>query len=162
MNFKLSQQKPFALFAVLSALILLTIWIIFNQWSSDWLLAHKEMVPLKTLSPKQNQARLIATIPAMHLFGKTFTKAQVPITSLQLLVTGIVKGYKLDSASKAYISTHGQTGKIYRVGDFLSQGVKVYAITSDSVILENDGRLEKLLLPRHHLQFRPVPKKEHL
>jgi hypothetical protein len=58
------------------------------------------------------------------------------------------------SISKAYISISGQPGKIYQIGDNLPYGVKVYDITPDTVILENDGHLEKLPLPREKLLFK--------
>ena len=57
--------------------------------------------------------------------------------------------------SKAYISIDGQPSKIYQVGESLPSGVKVYDITPNEVVLENDGNLEKLPLPREQLKFKP-------
>ena len=106
---------------------------------------------------------MIASIPDEHLFGKAFSKSgDVPITNLQLRVTGIVKVQDEEngSYSKAYISISGQPSKIYQVGDSLPYGVKVYAISHDTVILENGGRLEKLPLPREKLVFKPQHKQD--
>ena len=108
-----------------------------------------------TISNAHETADNIETIPNNHLFGIAFAKGNVPITNLQLRVTGIVKvNNEQENNSKAYISMSGQSSKIYQVGDSLLNGVKIYAISNDSVILETDGRLEKLPLPREILQFK--------
>ncbi|TAK75183.1 MAG: hypothetical protein EPO11_05825 [Gammaproteobacteria bacterium] len=119
------------------------------QWHSDWVLAHQPMTaPVLTTSDATTS--LIAAIPDEHLFGAGV--GEMPISSLQLRVTGIVK---MEGAlSKAYISIAGQSSKIYRTGDSLPYGVTVHDITSDAVILENDGHLEKLPLPREQLAFK--------
>jgi hypothetical protein len=84
----------------------------------------------------------------------------VPITSLQLRVTGIIKldNEATDATSKTLVSIAGAPSKIYKVGDHLPLGVKIYAITPTAVILENSGQLEKLLLPRASLHFRGTDK----
>jgi len=94
----------------------------------------------------------------LRLFGNTYSKnGDVPISDLELRVTGIVKveNETVGSASKAYISISGQPSKIFQVGDSLPYGVKVHDISFDAVILENGGHLEKLPLPRETLEFKP-------
>jgi len=136
----------------LSALLLYAM----SKWHKDWQLAHQ--VPVETVTLARNEtAEMIAAIPDAHLFGRDFSKTgAIPITNLQLRVTGIVKvdTENNQSVSKAYISIAGAPGKIYLTGDSLPDGVKVYAITSDAVILENGSRLEKLPMPREKLQFK--------
>jgi type II secretory pathway component PulC len=103
-------------------------------------------------------ANNITSVPNEHLFGKMVSKTgAMPVTNLQFRVTGIVKvdTEKYEAFSKAYISISGQPSKIYQIGDSLPYGVKVYDITSDAVILENEGHLEKLPLPREHPTFKP-------
>ena len=129
------------------------------RWYNDWELAHQSLSVPPALTATDETARLIAAIPDNHLFGQAFSKTgEVPLSDLQLRVTGIVKVTNESSSavSKAYISISGQPSKIYQAGDSLPFGVKVYDITSDSVILENGGRLEKLPLPREKLEFHPA------
>lgn len=130
-----------------------------SQWHADWLLTH-EPSHATTITQQDQTASLIAAIPDRHLFGKAFSGNgdDAPISSLQFKVTGIVKvanGDKLD-ISKAYISVDDKPAKIYEVGDSLPYGVTVYDIASDAVILENNGHLEKLPLPRSQLEFKPL------
>ena len=84
--------------------------------------------------------------------------SQMPVTNLQMRVTGIVKMSGQSNSSKAYISVEGQPGKIYQEGDDLPNGVRIYTISDDAVILDIDGRFEKLPLPREKLQFKSRPK----
>jgi type II secretory pathway component PulC len=129
----------------------------FQQWHNDWSLAHQEITHAANVTAKDETADMIAAIPDEHIFGQNLVDSgNMPITNLQLRVTGIVKVETEDakSVSKAYISISGQPGKIYQAGDSLPYGVKVYDITPDTVILENDGHLEKLPLPRERLQFK--------
>lgn len=132
------------------------------QWRSDWQLAH-QTAALNLEPVADNSAHLVDQIPDQHLFGQDITATgDMPITNLQLRVTGIARenDANKDKISKAYISISGGPSKIYQVGDSLPDGVKVYEITPDTVILENGGRLEKLPLPREHLQFKPRETKE--
>jgi hypothetical protein len=106
---------------------------------------------------------MINSLPEKHLFGQAFSRTDgMPISNLQLRVTGIVKVNTETGkeVSKAYISISNQPAKIFEVGDTLPYGVKVYSITPDAVVLENDGHLEKLPLPREKLQFKPLSTEE--
>lgn len=128
------------------------------QWHQDWLLAHDTVVTAPILATKDDTANLRSSLPNLHLFGNSANKlGNMPITNLQLSVTGIAKvdTEQSGSVSKAYISIAGQPSKIFQLGDKLPYGVKVYDITPNAVVLENDGHLEKLLLPREGLQFKP-------
>ena len=156
MNFlTVKQQSAIGACAAIAAGIFLTLLFAIWQWHSDWALSQQTLSQPAT--PPAEAADMIARVPEDHLFGKAFSNGEVPITNLQLRITGIVKvsNEQGTSVSKAYISMEGQPSKIYQVGDSLPYGVKVYEITNDAVILENNGHLEKLPLPREKLQFRP-------
>lgn len=155
LNIQLPQQTLLGICGGLATLLAITFMYCAWQWQSDWALAHEEVQPTSALVSIQDSTSLINDIPNEHIFGQA--SGDVPITSLQLRVTGIVKINTEEggSYSKAYISISGQPSKIYQTGDSLPYGVKVYDITSDTVILENDGRLEKLPMPRQQLEFKP-------
>jgi type II secretory pathway component PulC len=135
-------------------------------WQDDWKLVQKITPPTKNIVNKDANAGLIATIADHHLFGKNFAKTgEVPFSNLQISLTGIVKVVKENNHafSKAYISVAGAPSKIYQTGDTLPSGARIYNITSQEIILDNDGQLEKLRLPREQLQFKPRETKvEHL
>jgi type II secretory pathway component PulC len=126
------------------------------QWHHDWQLKQK-IVTLPASAKTDEWTAMISAIPNNHLFGQAVsTTSSMPISNLQLRVTGIVKVNTEQGGifSKAYISISGQPSKIYRVGENLPYGVKVYDITPDTIILENDGHFEKLPLPRETLKFK--------
>lgn len=154
-----TQKNMILLCAILTLLVGSTLFYSLWQWHTDWLFTHQP-VPVTTQAAKTNETSLlIAAIPKEHLFGKSVAN-DVPITNLQFRVTGIVKSD--NESSKAYISIANQPSKIVRTGDSLPYGVKVYAITKDAIILENEGRLEKLPLPREPLEFKPRHAEESL
>lgn len=148
--------------AVLGTCLLLALFLLVTviyagwRWHSDWLAAHREVSAVSDLSETDTTDKLLAALPSAHLFGQSLQAGDMPISSLQFHVTGIVK-MDGDAAmgSKAYISIGGQPGKIYQVGDSLPYGVHVYEITPDAVILQNDSHLEKLPLAREKLVFKP-------
>lgn len=157
---KQMQQTAFIGCLFLGLLTLFTLFYDIWQWHSDWRFIHE---PLPNLPAKTAQTIDLSNIPDAHIFGKPLAKtSNVPISSLHLQVTGIVKieNNQDDKGSKVYLSTSGQPSKIYRIGDSVSSGVKIYSIESDAVILENNGRFEKLPLQREPLQFKPFIKKE--
>jgi type II secretory pathway component PulC len=136
-----------------STLCLIFITVLYSmwQWQGDWKLAHQTMfvpVIVKTTEPD-----IIALISENPIFGQSPKLGDMPITNLQLRVTGIVKTNN-QHASKAYLSISGQLSKIVKVGDHLPDGVKIYDISKNAVVLENNGRLEKLPLPREKLVFK--------
>jgi len=155
--------SPKALLTALASLIVMvgiTFTYVTWHWVSDWRLAHQPIVQAQIETHDQSN-ELVAAIPTEHLFGLNTKSGDVPITNLQLRVTGIVKEINdAAAASKVYISIAGGAGKIYRVGDKLPYGVNIYDITPSMVILENNGQLEKLPLPRESLQFKPQNKLE--
>lgn len=162
-NINLRQHTLLGISVALVLLVCTTLAFIFWQWQKDWQLAHQQTSTVSILATIDETADMIAAIPQAHLFGQSFSNGAVPVTNLQLRVTGIVKvdSELNDSISKAYISISGQPGKVFQIGDSLPYGVKVYDITPDTVILQNDGRLEKLPLPREKLQFKRKNIQEH-
>ena len=143
----------------LISLSIYTSWFIIHSWRSDWQLAHHKTSPVALLkSQPDDQVAQVNALPLRHLFGQAIhSVGNMPLTNLQLHLTGIVHGY---AESKAYIAIASQPGKIYRTGDRLSDGAKIYAITDDTVVLQNDGRLEKITLARHPLEFKTNSKVE--
>lgn len=144
---------------IFSLFLLITLVEIPLTWHSDYVLAHSQATTTKTTPPFADQTMaLIKQIPDRHLFGGSGIKtANLPITSLQLRLIGIVQANPA-SASRVIISEAGQPGKIYQAGDSLSSDVHIKIITTNSVILENGGHIEKLPLSRQPLLFQGMPK----
>ena len=150
-----TQFAPVIISALVGAGLTLTLIFCLHQWYLDWRLARQTETS-GYVSTNNSSAEMIASIPEGHLFGQNLS-GDAPVTNLQLHVTGIVKTNSTDgsSPSKAYISIDDKPRKIFQPGDVLPYGVKIYDITEDTVILDHDGQLEKLPLPRERLTFKP-------
>jgi type II secretory pathway component PulC len=164
-NENIQQRAAILISTLVAVLLLYTLIQTLGQWRHDWSLAH-QTIPVPVSVAPDKTAEMITALPEAHLFGLHTGLSKlgdIPITSLELRITGIVKiaTEQNNTLSKALISIAGQPSKIYQVGDRLPMGVKVYAITPDAVVLENDSRLEKLPLPRKKVEFR-APSKEYL
>lgn len=149
-----------SLTAFIAMIVILVITVIATiiSWHADAnILQNATLVQLK-LEPSNSEERLIPDISTWHLFGANTSGSEVlPITSLQLHLMGVYQATP-QQLSTVIISEENQPGKVYRVGDRLAvSGVKVYSISQDGVILENGGRLEKLLLNRSPLPFKGMP-----
>ena len=139
---------------------LLLLWLLFTtlaNWRHDFVLIHPQKIESKNVLVGDELNKLIENIPSDHIFGQSGTGAHLPVTSLQIRLVGVIKAVP-ESFSRVIISEGGKPGKVYKVGDRLSSGVIINAITSDGVILDNGGRLEKLPLQRPPLLFQGKPK----
>ncbi|OGT41026.1 MAG: hypothetical protein A3F42_04590 [Gammaproteobacteria bacterium RIFCSPHIGHO2_12_FULL_37_34] len=155
----LSINKQYALLSAcmtLGMLIGFTFFYSLWQWHNDWTITHTKLSGAISQIFKDNTTNITNALPNTHLFGQALASGSVPISNLQLRVTGIVmiENGENHPDSKAYISMAGQISKIYQRGDKIGYGVKIYDITKDAVILENDNHIEKLPLPREKLTFK--------
>jgi general secretion pathway protein C len=87
-----------------------------------------------------------------HLFGAApppppVDDANAPPTNMPLVLTGIIAaGNPKDGL--AIIGTSATNAKIYPVGDRVPGNARVHAVYPDRVLLERNGAIEALLLPR--------------
>ncbi len=93
----------------------------------------------------------LAAITNAHLFGAAPTLKQdganAPQTSMPLVLTGIIAGNDPQNGL-AILGPSAQTTKVYAVGDNVPGGAKLHSVYSDRVVIDRDGRLESLSLPR--------------
>lgn len=163
MTFRFSKAPPhhWGLGLGLGLCLVTTLFFGLHTLASDWSLIHQTST--LAITPPQSNAALEADIANCHLFGQNLTAdGELPVTNLDCRVTSISKVFneKGNDVSSAIIAIAGTTDKRYQVGDALPDGVKIVSIEANAVILENDGRLEKLPLPRTQLNFQPAPRSE--
>jgi len=155
------RRTGFFLWVAMSFLFIIIFIFMLFTWYKDIQLIKTSNKPVHIRLQTNDQLnKLIAAIAERHLFGKysVIQTSILPVTSLQIRLVGVINA---DSAklSHVIISESDQSAKIYKVGDTLpSSGVKIYAITTEGVVLNNSGRLEKLTLPRPVLQFQGMPR----
>ncbi|MBS0377607.1 MAG: type II secretion system protein GspC [Proteobacteria bacterium] len=93
----------------------------------------------------------LAAITNAHLFGTAPVAKQdaanAPATSMALVLTGIIAGADPQSGL-AIVGPTPQATKVYAVGDTIAGGPKLHSVYSDRVVIDRDGQLESLALPR--------------
>jgi general secretion pathway protein C len=130
-------------------LILLLAWLLAEfTWS---VIPHKTSQTVVTTAPAATvRPQLDASqIADRHLFGSAAAQgnsSNAPDTTLNLTLHGIVAG-KRASDSRALIVANGDE-EPYSLGAQLPGGAVIRSIYPDRVLLERNGRLEALRLPR--------------
>ncbi|MBA2650145.1 MAG: general secretion pathway protein GspC [Legionella sp.] len=76
---------------------------------------------------------------------------------LDLTLVGILLANKV-ADSQVIIRSAGGTEKNYKLGDTLPGGVLLKRITSQGILVEHEGKLESITLPKDELLFEPVSK----
>src|ERR1700682_134683 len=101
--------------------------------------------------PARSRLVELAAITNAHLFGAAPALRQdganAPQTSMPLVLTGIIAGNDPQNGL-AILGQSAQTTKVYAVGDNVPGGAKLHSVYSDRVVIDRDGRLESLSLPR--------------
>src|SRR3981081_4037981 len=100
---------------------------------------------------RQAPARSRPALPNAHLFGAAPALRQdganAPQTSMPLVLTGIIAGNDPQNGL-AILGQSAQTTKVYAVGDSVPGGAKLHSVYSDRVVIDREGQLESLFLPR--------------
>src|SRR5437762_1670923 len=102
-------------------------------------------------APLRSRLLDLAAITNAHLFGAAPALKQegadAPQTSMPLVLTGIIAGNDPQNGL-AILGQNAQTAKVYAVGDGVPGGAKLHSVYNDRVVIDRDGRLESLSLPR--------------
>ena len=77
--------------------------------------------------------------------------------TLQLVLTGTIAGNDPQNGL-AILGQSAQTAKVYAVGDNVPGGAKLHSVYSDRVIIDRNGQLESLALPRQPSAGHPRPR----
>jgi len=100
-------------------------------------------------SPSVNPTLQLATIVNAHLFGAgaAASGSDAPATTMPLILAGVIADPD-PAKGVAIIGENAAAGKLYAVGAAIPGGVHLHAVYSDRVLLERNGGLETLMLPR--------------
>ncbi len=92
----------------------------------------------------------------MPLFGKYIPDGSLsqttPKTLLNLNLLGVLLA-KPQNISQAIIQISSGRENVYHLNDVIPGGAKIIRIDSDKVLLLQNGRIEKLSLPKSPLRF---------
>jgi general secretion pathway protein C len=92
----------------------------------------------------------LATIVNAHLFGTAAGSGadNAPNTSMPLILAGVIAD-KDPNKGQAIIGATAASGKLYAVGAMIPGGARLHSIYADRVLIERNGALETLPLPRN-------------
>jgi general secretion pathway protein C len=99
--------------------------------------------------PPINPALQLAVIVNAHLFGSSGVSAngEAPQTTMPLILAGVI-AERDPVKGQAILGESATAAKLYAVGGAIPGGAHLHAVYSDRVLLERNGALEALMLPR--------------
>jgi general secretion pathway protein C len=114
-------------------------------------------VPPPSQAPRVNAA----SIANAGLFGSpkpvmNADTSNAPQTNIPLVLTGIIAATDPESGL-AIVGENASTAKVYAVGDTMPGGVKLHSVLNDKVIIDRNGSLESLVLPRQSTGMAMAP-----
>jgi general secretion pathway protein C len=99
-------------------------------------------------APVQSHTLDVAAITNAHFFGVATEPSGPPKqTDIPLVLTGTIAGSDPQNGL-AILGQTAQTARVYAVGDNIPGGVKLHSVYSDHVLIDRNGQLESLNLPR--------------
>jgi general secretion pathway protein C len=125
-------------------------WLLLDQRSDG-----STVEAIAPYTPPLNPARKgidVQSIVKAHLFGVPQTEApqdsaNAPQTQMNLVLSGVFAASD-PAKGLAIIGDSAQSAKVYTVGAAVRPGTKLHAVYADRVILDRNGQLEALALPR--------------
>jgi general secretion pathway protein C len=93
----------------------------------------------------------LATIVNAHLFGSSASVSggdNAPNTTMPLILAGVIAD-KDPNKGQAIIGGNAASAKLYAVGASIPGGARLHSIFADRVLIERNGALETLRLPRN-------------
>jgi general secretion pathway protein C len=110
-------------------------------------------MPPAVLLQSHTQSVDVAAIAGAHLMGEAAipkvaqNAANAPQSNLPLVLVGIIAADDPENGL-AILGENAAAAKVYAVGDNVPGGAKLHSVLSDKVIIDRNGNLESLMLPR--------------
>ncbi len=113
-----------------------------------------KVAPVPVSQPTRSQTVDVAAITSAHLFGDpplaakpAQDAANAPQSNLPLVLVGIIAADDPQDGL-AILGENAAGAKVYAVGDNIPGGAKLHQVLSDKVVIDRNGVLESLMLPR--------------
>jgi len=113
-----------------------------------------KVAPTPVTQPSRSQSVDVAAITSAHLFGDppiaakpAQDAANAPQSSLPLVLVGIIAADDPQDGL-AILGENAAGAKVYAVGDNIPGGAKLHQVLADRVVIDRNGVLESLTLPR--------------
>lgn len=105
------------------------------------------------IAPRENPTVELATVLNAHLFGVAGVQpgGTAPQTTMPLVLAGVIAN-KDPSKGQAIIGDSAASAKLLAVGATIPGGARLNAVYGDRVLIDRNGRLETLMLPRNPMK----------
>jgi len=155
----LAEYGPRVAVLLLGGLIAIQAGYLVTSWGSG---AGRGSLPTSTMLPINSSNRPAApalrpdSIVNAHLFGEaqSASASDAPQTSAPLVLAGVL-AVPDPKKGMAIIGPSAGAAKLYPVGGALPGGVRLHEVYPDRVLLDRNGVLESLLLPRKLVSVAP-------
>jgi general secretion pathway protein C len=131
------------------ALLLLTYSL--AQWSWRLMEPAPVLTDQRPAAPIADSAAELRQLLSANLFGQAditagqgLSPASIPLTSLNLVLTGVMVSGA--SNNYAFISINGANETAFAIGDEILSGASLHAVYPDRAVLRRGGALESLIL----------------
>lgn len=133
-------------------------WLLFNLAAYGALVVpdNSEESLLARRSVQASAVGRVESLPNTPFFGRAPVKAatqqpevdlaNIPITQLNLVLSGVLDNSAKDKAS-ALVSEKGKPAQRVYIGDSLPGGAELYSVAVDHIVLQRNGKMEKLTYP---------------
>jgi len=159
----MAQKTHTLLTSALAALLIVLLGLISSQvfWQAYdyWLVSDTSA---QAIAPFPSKAATLSITPhyaddigSAHLFGRSLTTNKtdqvatedIPESLLKVTIKGIL-ALTDDAKSMAILSVENAADKVFKAGDELTTNYNIHQIVADGVVVDHNGRLEMIRLPR--------------
>jgi len=141
-----SRWTPFVVNAIAALLLTYSL----AQWSWRLMEPTPVLVDQRPTAPVADAAAELRQLLSANLFGQAdlaggqhLSQANIPLTSLNLVLTGVMVG---GTNNFAFISINGSNETAFGLGDEILAGATLHAVYPDRALLRRGGALESLEL----------------
>ena len=159
----MAQKKYILLTSALTALLVVLLglasaqifWQAYDYWAISDTTAPAVATLPSTMPASSNTPHYADHIGSAHLFGRPLVTEKadlvatkdIPESLLKVTIRGIL-ALADDAKSMAILSVENASDKVFKAGDVLTTNYSIHQIVADGVVVDHNGRLEIIRLPR--------------
>lgn len=150
-------HAPKAVAGVLLALIAIELGLTLTAQPGQAVSTGAVPVPVPTRAP--NRTLELATVLNAHLFGQASAApidgADAPQTTIPLVLAGVL-AMPNPREGMAILGENATSARLYKIGDAVPGNAALHSVYADRVLLERNGAVEALFLPKTLSSSNPV------
>jgi general secretion pathway protein C len=150
--------KPWVPRVIATAMFLLLAWEIFTIGKTLWGSTTEQQIPEPVVpNISKNEVGKELKSPIFGEFvPKTINANNVKKSLLDLTIVGIIYSDK-EERSEVIVRTAAGEEKPVGIGESIADGVVLKGITTEGIMVDNQGELESLSFPKNELIFEKQP-----